>query len=163
MKLSILSLICLVLMGNIVCAEESASPEEIISKVRAAAEFLSKAGESGLAQFNDPKGQWVWKDTYVFVYNCKKEEIAAHVNNKLINYKLSELIDKNGRYLGFDLCAEALKSKGGWTEYWWPKAGSTMPERKISYILKVPDQPYEVGAGIYNPGMAIERLNGLIK
>ncbi|OQX07817.1 MAG: calcium:proton antiporter, partial [Desulfobacteraceae bacterium IS3] len=67
MKISILFLVCFLLMGNIVCAEESATPEEIISKVRAAAEFLSKAGEAGLAQFNEPKGQWVWKDTYVFV------------------------------------------------------------------------------------------------
>jgi len=163
MKISILSVICFLLIGNIACAEESATPEEIISKVRAAAEFLSKAGEAGLAQFNEPKGQWVWKDTYVFVYNCGKEEIAAHVNNKLIKYRLSELIDKNGRYLGFDLCAESLKPKGGWTEYWWPKAGSTSPERKISYILKVPGQPYQAGAGIYNPGMTLEKLNGLIK
>ena len=163
MKTLIISLICLLLTVSTVYAEESATPEEVMSKVKAAAEFLSKAGESGLAQFNDPKGAWVWKDTYVFVYNCGKEEIAAHVNNKLINYKLSDLIDKNGHYLGYDLCAEALKPKGGWTEYWWAKAGATVPERKISYMLKVPGQPYEVGAGIYNPTMTLKQLNNMIK
>jgi len=163
MKISILFLVCFLLMGNIVCAEESASPEEIISKVRAAAEFLSKAGEAGLAQFNEPKGQWVWKDTYVFVYNCKKEVMAAHINNKLVGMKLSEFIDKTGRYLSYDLCVEALKPKGGWAEYWWSKAGGTTPERKISYILKVQGQPYEVSAGIYNPSMTLKQLNDMLK
>jgi cytochrome c len=163
MKLSILSVICFLMVGNMGYAEESATPDEVVAKVRAAAEYLSKTGEAGLVQFNDPKGPCVWKDTYVFVYNCAKEEIAAHVNNKLINFKLADLIDKNGRYLGYDLCIEAVKPKGGWTEYWWPKAGSSVPERKISYIFKVPGQPYEVGAGIYNPSLTLDQLNAKIK
>ncbi len=156
-------MLCFLMVGSTVSAEETATPEEVIAKVRAAAEFLSKAGEPGLAQFNDPKGQWAWKDTYIFVMNCGKEEMTAHINPNLVGVKLVNFLDKNGRYLGFDLCAESLKSKGGWTEYWWPKAGSTAPERKISYMLKVPEQPYQVGAGIYNPGMTLEKLNGLIK
>ncbi len=163
MKTKTICLICFLLMGNMLWAEQSPSPEEVIAKVKAAAEFLAKSGESGLAEFNDPKGRWAWKDTYVFVYNCDKEEISAHVNNKLINYKLADLIDKNGRYIGYDLCAESLKPNGGWTEYWWPKAGSTTPERKISYILKVPGQPYQVGAGIYNPTMSLKQLNEAVQ
>jgi cytochrome c len=159
----IVVMLCFLMVGNTVFAEESATPEEVIAKVRAAAEFLSKAGEAGLAQFNDPKGQWVWKDTYVFVFNCGKEELVAHVSRNLVGVKLLNFLDKNGRYLGFDLCAEAMNPKGGWTEYWWPKAGTNVPERKISYVIKVPGQPYEVSAGIYNPSMTIEKLNGLIK
>lgn len=162
-KKSILMLVCLVIATSTVYAEESATPEEVIAKVKAAAEFLSKAGEEGAAQFNDPKGQWAWKDSYVFVMNCGKEDMTAHINTKLIGVKLVNFIDKNGRYLGYDLCAEALNPKGGWTEYWWPKAGTTVPERKISYVLKVPGQPYEVSAGIYNPTIKLEQLNAMIK
>jgi hypothetical protein len=153
----------MILAGNAVCAEESSTPAEVIAKVRDAAEFLSKNGESGLAEFNDPRGRWAWKDTYVFVLDCGKEEMVAHVNSKLIRVKLVNFIDKNGRYLGYDLCAEALNPKGGWTEYWWPKAGTTSPERKISYVLKVPGQPYEVSAGIYNPTMTLKQLNDMLK
>ncbi len=156
-------LVCVFIAADIVHAEESAMPEEVVAKVKSAAEFLSRAGEEGLVQFNDPKGSWVWKDTYVFVMNCGKEDMTAHVNSKLIGVKLVNFIDKNGRYLCYDLCAEALNPKGGWTEYWWPKAGTTVPERKISYILKVPGQPYEVSAGIYNPKMTLKQLNNMIK
>jgi len=159
----IVVMFCVLMIESTVFAEETAMPEEIIAKVRAAAEFLSKAGEAGLAQFNDPKGQWAWKDTYVFVMNCGKEEMTAHINPNLVGVKLVNFLDKNGRYLGFDLCAESVKSKGGWTEYWWPKVGTNVPERKISYALKVLGQPYEVGAGIYNPGMTLKQLNDMLK
>jgi hypothetical protein len=156
-------ILCVLIAGGSVSAEESATPEEIIAKVRAAAEYLSKAGEAGLAQFNDPKGPWVWKDTYVFVINCDKEEMIAHINPNLLRVKLVNFIDKNGRYLGFDLCAEALNPKGGWTEYWWPKLGTNVLERKISYVLNVPNQPYQVSAGIYNPSMTLKQLNDMLK
>lgn len=163
MKTVIICLIGVLLTGSMVFAEEPATPEEVIVKVRAAAEFLSKTGEAGLVQFNDPKGIWVWKDSYVFVINCAKEELTAHNNNKLIGVKLVNFIDKNGRYLGYDLCAESLNPKGGWTEYWWSKPGGTTPERKISYVIKVPGQPYEVTAGIYSSTMTFRQLNDMIK
>jgi len=159
----VLVILCFLMVGSTVFAEEAATPEEIIAKVRAAAEFLSKAGEPGLVQFNDPKGQWVWKDTYVFVFNCDKEELVAHVNRNLIGVKLLNFMDKNGRYLGYDLCAEAMNPKGGWTEYWWPKPGTNVPERKISYVIKVPDQPYQISAGIYNPSITLKQLNDMLK
>lgn len=161
--MGMLILLSMILAKTPLLAEEAASPAEVIAKVRSAAEFLAKSGESGLAEFNDPKGRWAWKDTYVFVLDCSKEEMIAHVNSKLIGVKLVNFIDKNGRYLGYDLCAEAMNSKGGWTEYWWPKAGSTNPERKISYTLRVPGQHYEVSAGIYDPTMSLKQLNELIK
>ena len=43
------------------------------------------------------------------------------------------------------------------------KLGSDAPVRKISYMLKVPGQPYEVGAGIYDETKSLEELNGMIK
>ncbi len=161
--IGIVILIGMILAGNAVFAGEAATPAEVVEKVKAAAEFLAKSGESGLVEFNDPRGRWAWKDTYIFVLDCSKEEMIAHINSKLIGVKLLNFIDKNGRYLGYDLCAEAMNPKGGWTEYWWPKAGSTNPERKISYILKVPGQSYEVSAGIYNPTMSLKQLNDMLK
>jgi len=146
-------------------AEESATPEEVIAKVKAAADFLSKEGEAGLAQFNDPKGPWIYKDTYVFVYNCKKDIVEGHPMSKVLGVKVTGIMDKkDGTYpVGVNLCKVVENPNGGWVEYFWNKLGSDVPVRKISYMLKVPGQPYEVGAGIYNSDKTLDELNALIK
>ena len=146
-------------------AEENATPEEVIAKVKAAAEFLSKEGEAGLAQFNDPKGPWVHKDTYVFVTNCSTDVMVGHPMSTVLGAKVSGIMDKkDGTYpVGVNLCKVVENPNGGWVEYFWTKLGSDVPVRKITYMLKVPGQPYEVGAGIYNSDKTLDELNTLIK
>lgn len=160
---TLVALLAMLSLFVVTAYAESPSPDEIIKKVNEAADFLAQKGEEGLPEFNNAEGPWVFKDTYVFVYNCSKEIIAAHINNKLIGYNLGDLVDKKSNYLGLELCAAAEDPNGAWTEYWWPKAGNTEPERKISYIKKVPGQPYEVGAGIYEPDKTLDELNAMVK
>jgi len=131
-------------------------------KVNAAADYLAESGESGLAAFNDSKGSWVFRDTYVFVFDCVKKTIAAHVDPKFIGFNLNDLVDRLGNYLGLKLCTVANNPHGGWAEYWWPRIGSDEPQRKISYMRKVPGQVYAVGAGIYDPKWSVQEVNRLI-
>jgi hypothetical protein len=149
-------------------AEEVVTPDEVIAKVRAAAVFLSEKGEAGLAQFNDPKGAWSWKDTYVFVFDCDKGVIIGHPNKELVGTGLASRADKNGFKYNLALCEEAKKPSGGWVEYWRPtdvvdEAGTAEYRRKVSYILKVPGQPMEVGAGIYEPTVSVDDLSKMLK
>ncbi|MDM8515931.1 cache domain-containing protein [Desulfobacterales bacterium HSG16] len=136
---------------------------EVQKKVQAAAAYLSEQGEKGLEQFNVDGSPWVFGDTYVFVLNCAEDEMAAHLDKWLIHYKLSDILDEYENYLALELCAAARKPKGWWVEYWWPRPGKTKAMRKISYVLKVPGQPYEVVAGIYNSDKTVEELNEMIK
>ena len=157
----------LVLVVLVLALTADAYPQEgttfdvIITKVRLAARVLEENGAAGLGEFNRPDGPWVWADTYIFVYNCDEGIIAAHPNNDLIGVRLDTLIDVNGTYLGLDLCNASKLEKGGFTEYWWEKLGEGQPSRKISYIYQVPGQPYQVGAGIYEPDMTVDELNAL--
>jgi len=79
--------------------QEKATPEEIISKVREAANALAKStgakpGRAALEQFDQKQGPWVWKDTYVFVVDCAQVTIAAHpVNPELIGKDATSLLD----------------------------------------------------------------------
>ena len=148
-------------------AEEAVTPTEVIATVEAAASFLSEKGEAGLASFNDPKGLWSWKDTYVFVFDCSRGIIIAHPNKELVGTELASRVDKNGFKFNIALCAEAEKPSGGWVEYWRPTdviddTGTAEYRRKISYILKVPGQSMEVGAGIYEPTLTIKELNEML-
>ncbi len=148
-------------------AGEAVTPAEVIAKVKEAAAFLSGTGEAGLAQFNDPKGPWSWKDTYVFVFDCSKGTIIGHPSKELVGTDLTTRADKNGFKFNVALCGESQKPSGGWVEYWRPTdavdaSGAAEYRRKISYILKVPGQPMEVGAGIYEPTLTIDELNKML-
>jgi len=162
------SALLILAMTGVTVAEDVVTPDEVIAKVEAAAAYLSEKGEAGLSDFNDPKSTWTWSGTYVFVFNCDAGIIAAHPNNELIGVELGSRVDEKGNRYNLDLCEASKNPKGGWVEYWRPtdsmdaEAGE-MYRRKISYILKVPGQPYEVGAGIYEPTMTLEELNGLLK
>lgn len=149
-------------------AGEAVTPAEVIAKVNEAAAFLSANGKPGLAQFNDPSGPWSWKGTYVFVFDCSTGVIIGHPSKELVGADLTGRVDKNGFAYNVALCTEAEKPSGGWVEYWRPTdavdtSGAAEYRRKISYILKVPGQSMEVGAGIYEPTLTIDQLNELLK
>jgi hypothetical protein len=152
----------LILSVNAFPQDEGTTFDVIITKVRLAARVLEEKGAAGLSEFNQPSGTWVWADTYIFVYNCDEGIIVAHPNNDLIGVKLDTLIDVHGTYIGLNLCEAAKREKGGFTEYWWEKLGETEPSRKISYMYQVPGQPYQVGAGIYEPYMSLSDLEQLL-
>lgn len=156
-----------VLMLNVfavanVHAEEKATPQEVYDMVLKAAGVLESLGEEGLAAFNDPKGEFTWKDTYVQVYNCEARQVVGHPNPKLLSMPPEQwwsVQDKKGNYLTRNLCEASKNPYGGWVEYWWPKMGETEASRKITFIIQVPKTPYQVSAGIYDDKLTIEELN----
>ena len=155
-------------MVSMVIAEDQVTSDEVIAKVREAAAYLSEKGEAGLADFDNPEGPWTWGGTYVFVFNCNEGIIVAHPNNDLIGVELDSRVDEKGNHYNLDLCEASKNPKGGWVEYWRPTdlmdaEGGEMYRRKISYMLKVPGQPYEVGAGIYEPTITVEELNEMLE
>lgn len=64
--------------GFVPCASAAdadiATAEEAVNNVRAAAKFLHDKGSAGYAEFNNKDGKWVWKDSYVFVYDCRRKQ-----------------------------------------------------------------------------------------
>lgn len=142
-------LACLLLVAGVGRASRQLPPQCIMDKVHEAVQYLAAHKNGGLAAFNDPEGPWTFNGTYIFVFNCQKEIIAAHPSAELRGWDLKNLVDIHGDYLGLAMCQAAKKPEGGWVEYWWPRLGGRHPERKASYILQVPGLPYAVGAGIY--------------
>lgn len=130
-------------------AADAATADEVIEKVQQSAAAVAKDGDAAMADFNDPKGKWAWKDTYVFVMDCKAGVMTAHPNEKVKGMKLADLKDKNDKVIGPALCAAAEKGpKGGWVEYMWTKPGSDGKFRKVSYVMAA--GAHAVGAGVYD-------------
>lgn len=143
---------------------ESATAKEVINKVKKAAKYLQKTKSKGLKQFNKKNSKWVFKGTYVFVFNCSNGEIIAHpIKPQLVGKKLLGLKDIKGNMFFVQMCNSAKKRSGGWTEYWWPKPGEKKPSRKISLLMRVKGTNFQVGAGIYNDSKTVAELNKLLK
>jgi cytochrome c len=146
-------------------AQDHATAEEVIAKVREAASALSKTGD--LNQFNQKSGPWVWKDTYIFIQDCTKKVLVAHpIKPEIIGQDLSlEKDAKTGKPLHSDVAAYCKSvhdsPTGVWAEYWWPKPGTSEPSRKVTYHLAVKGTPYTANAGIYSDTATIKDLSKL--
>ncbi len=141
---------------------EKATPKEIIELVDKAAKLVAADMEAGLAMINDKNGELVFKDAYIFAYECQTGKIVAHgMKPKLIGKKLTGLKDKNGVYLFVQMCEAAKRGKREWVEYWWPKPGEKKSSRKLSLLINAPGTSVQVGSGIYEENITIEELNKL--
>jgi cytochrome c len=149
-----------------------ATPEEVIAKVRAAAGYIETEGEAGLSLFDEAESDYVWKDSYVFVWDCGADKVMAHPVATNRGLTLSTIKDVTGKALGPLLCAAAERPRGGWVEYAWPEAVrpdgadalqyTDKPLRKVTYMYSVAGQPYQVGAGITNDTHTLEQLDALV-
>ena len=141
-------------------AGDKATPEDVYRLVMNAHTVLTQLGDEALPAFNDPKGEFVFKDTYVFVQQCPKT-MAAHpfAMEKLRGKDLSKITP----IINKKMCDAAKNPNGEWIEYKWPKPGEENPVRKISFILPVEGTPYMVAAGIYNETVSLESLQKVKK
>jgi len=155
-----------------IAADDRATPEGVIAKVRAAAGYIATEGEAGLSLFDDARSDYVWKDSYVFVWDCAADKVVAHPVAANRGLTISTISDITGKALGPLLCAAAKGPQGGWAEYSWPRtvqaAGAKdleytgEPARKVTYMFSVDGQPYQVGAGIIDETHTLEQLDALL-
>jgi cytochrome c len=146
---------------------EVATAEETVSRVRAAARFLHDKGASGYVDFNQKDGRWVWKDSYVFVYDCRKDRMIAHpMRPDLVGKPIMQVTDNTGKYIFRELCKAGNEAHGGWVEYSWPKPGAGRLSRKVSFALAADisfASGIQVSAGIYDEGITLSELEKVVE
>src|SRR6056297_1497014 len=105
--------------------QKKATPREVYEMVVKAANVLQNLGEDALLEFNKKDGEFVWKDSYVWVLNCSKWTNAAHpFKPSIVGPNLKDLeCKKTGKLFFQKFCEVSKDPKGGWVEYWWPKPG----------------------------------------
>jgi signal transduction histidine kinase len=140
----------------------SATVEEVMAKVDAAARYLHDKGQAAFSDFNT-SARWVWKDSYVFVFSCLEDRMLAHpLRPDLVGRSILQMEDEKGNMLFQKLCEAGQEAPGGWVEYWWPKPGEAKASRKITYTRPA-DVSFRadvrVGAGIYDAGESVKALN----
>lgn len=116
--------------------------------VQQAAKVIAKSGPS-CKTFSSK--DWASGDYYVFVVGAD-DKILCHPNASLIGKMNADVVDANGKKLGLEIVQNAKKKGGGWTEYVWPRPGTTNPVPKMTYSMQVKGPGgkwYTVGAGGY--------------
>ena len=162
-----LALLVLVGIGTARAQQGHATPEDVVRKVRQAAQDLAKAGEAGLATFNGMNPTSVWEDSYTFVVSCRGGQavtVAHPTRPELRGQPVAQVLTfgpKPGERIAAEFCAAGRQPHGGWVEYDFPKLGGAQPARKVSYLLAAPGTPYAVGAGVYDATAKIEDLDKL--
>ncbi len=132
-------------------ADEKATKEECVAKCKEAAQLVVDEGmTSALAKINDSKGEFVWKDTYVFCLDLNKKCNIAHpIKPTLIGKNLMGAKDSNGTMFFAEFISVAKNKGEGWVSYMWPKPGEKKSSPKIAYVYKVPGYDIAMLAGIY--------------
>jgi cytochrome c len=111
--------------------------------------FYKANGEAkAFAAFNDPKGQFVSKDLYIFALDMTGKVIAHGVNPGLIGKDLSKTPDADGKFFMNEM-VKVAKTKGhGSVDYKWENKVTKKVEPKSSYVQKVADNVV-LGCGYY--------------
>jgi len=124
------------------------TPDEAVAMVKKAVQYLKTHGkEKAFAEFSNPKGQFVDRNLYVFVYDMNGTNLAIGQNQRLIGKNLSELRDADGVYMIKNMLDAAKKNGKGWNDYKWTNPATQVIEAKSSYFEKVDD--VVIGCGIY--------------
>lgn len=136
-------------------AGPSATKDECVVRCHEAASMVTSKGVEEAAKIlNNPQGPFVWKDSYVFLMNLDGKMIAHPFQPELTKKDHVLLYtDPTDKALFVHFVNLARNVGHGWVEYMWPKPGQSTPSKKLTYIYRVPDTEYFVGAGVYVGGM----------
>ena len=116
--------------------------------LKAEAFYKANGKEKLLAELNNPKGQFVKGDLYVFIWTLNYSVMAHPTNHKLIGTDMTYLKDPDGTRFVYEGVELAKKKGSGWITYKWTNPVTNKVESKSSFVKKVDDMV--LNCGIYN-------------
>ncbi|MGC2061490.1 MAG: cache domain-containing protein [Thermodesulfovibrionales bacterium] len=129
-------------------AAEFGTKAEAEALVKKAVAYIKETGkDKAFAEFGNPKGKFVDRDLYIFVYDMNGKCVAHGANQKMIGKDLAEMKDPDGKFYVKERI-DIAKTKGkGWQDYKFTNPVTKHIENKTAYIEKVDN--FIVGSGAY--------------
>ncbi|MDD1723737.1 MAG: cache domain-containing protein [Methanospirillum sp.] len=121
--------------------------------------------EETLARLNDPEGEFVQGERYLFAYDMNGTTLALPYEKELIGKNRMSLVDSNGVAF-IELLSRVADYGGGYLYYVYPNpAENFTPQVKIAYVEPA-GEDWFIGSGLYIPGIDAvldkEALSGLM-
>jgi len=126
-----------------------------------ARDYALKNGEDKALQFfNDPEGEFVRGDLYVFAYDFLGNALSLPLQPKLVGTNRLDAKDSNGIAFTKDNL-ELARAGSGQTYYLYPNPRENMREElKLSYTTKV-DDSWWLAAGIFSSSSSAKNLSAM--
>jgi methyl-accepting chemotaxis protein len=125
-----------------------ATPADAQEMVEQAYAYLKANGkEKSLAAFNNPRGEFVKGELFIFAQDFHGIMLAYGGNAAMVGQNLYEAKDVNGQYLGKGMIELAKTHGNGWYEYYFLNPHTNAVQPKVTYIQKVDD--YYLACGVY--------------
>jgi len=142
-------LLCLFVVAS-VSAQQKGTPEEAKMLVEKAVAYVKANGEEkALKEFNDPKGEFVNGDLYIFVFD-PRGVLLANVNlPNLVGTNVYSSPDSKGKLHRKEMVDLANSKSSGWVEYYQKNPTTKNDEPKVSYVQK--EGNLILGCGAYKP------------
>ena len=129
-------------------AAEFGSKDEARAMVERAAAFLKANGrEKALAEFSNPKGQFIDRDLYLISYALDGTRLSHPYNAKLIGKSALDAVDFDGKPYGKEIIQVATTKGSGWVDYKFTDPTTRKLSDKTTYVLKVDD--IIIACGVY--------------
>jgi len=140
--------------------KQSTSLEAKVFFEKAVAYMQANGPEKAFAAFNDPRGEFVQGDLYVFALDLQGNYFASGANPGLAGLNVRETRDAAGNPLFKDMI-EIARTKGeGTVSYVWLDRLDNRLDHKTSYIKRIGD--YFIGVGYYTPRASREQAKALL-
>ncbi len=137
------------LIGTAMAVQAQGSTrDQALAMVEKAVAFIKANGkDKAMAEFNNPKGQFVKGELFIFVQNMQGVVLAHGGNPKLVGQNLYETKDATGKFFTKEM-VDVAKTKGkGWVSYSWTNPVTKKVQPKDSYVQRVDD--VYVGCGYF--------------
>jgi len=144
-----ITLVTCVVLGTVFMAQ-AATLEDAKAMTEKAAAFVKANGkDKAIAEFNNPKGQFVKGDVYVIAQGFDGVMLANGGNPKLVGQNHFQVKDPNGKLFVQEMVNVAKTKGSGWVEYSWTNPLTKKVQTKKTWIQRIEGADFYVGVGIF--------------
>src|SRR6476469_829210 len=134
LKTFFFALVALGFASMSIAAAEHGSINDAVNMVKKAKAYMAtNSKDKALAEFNNPKGEFVDRDIYIFAYDKAGNSLANGGNPAMVGKNLIDLKDPDGVYIVKGLLDVAQKG-GGKFDFKFMNPTTKKVESKTGYV-----------------------------
>ena len=149
-KLIVFVLAMMLMAATGMAAQDKGTPAEARAMVKKAVAYVNEVGKDrAIAEFNNSKGKFIYKDLYVWATAMDGTNLSHPYTPALIGRNMMNLKDADGKLFVKERI-EIVKAKGkGAIQYRWTNQQTKKVEKKEAYFERVPGTDMFVNCGYY--------------
>jgi methyl-accepting chemotaxis protein len=155
--LIVITLLALVDYHNSLMLEKEKQTQLLVESTYSIMEDLHTQAEQGLIDMSDAQARAKAeiktlrydKTNYFWINDFDTRMVMHPIKPQLDGKDLSTFTDPDGKRIFAEFADVAERDGGGVVPYLWPKPGSEVPVRKISYVKAFKPWGWVVGSGVY--------------